>query len=152
MDKKNNIFWQLALIDFESDRITYDDLRDRYSQVFKESSYKRTTEFIELKGTEWGWLVKLWFRTYKLFPRPQAIDLWLMKHLGGHLNLGKLTWYGHNAMSWTAKFYGKLGIWTFQPPCFNCRRKFTWGEFRYSSYPKYENIPNKVWWKFKESQ
>jgi hypothetical protein len=130
-----NLFLELAVIDWESEVIDYEDLQNITSQMYPGRSHEERAKLIR---SSYGRLYKIWRFLYKLSPNISIIECILTKLVGRSITVGPVTIYGCNAMMWYWEIYGSYkgdrGYWLFRPPCFKIfgHRGFTLGRLYWS--------------------
>jgi hypothetical protein len=110
-----NLFIELAVIDFESENIKYDDL---YLMFFKNHSQDYMRKQMR-EVYERSLLYKVWRSLNNFSPSLRNFDRLLSRGFSGHINIGSnITIFGYNAMMWAITWKGEKGYWLFRPPCF----------------------------------
>jgi hypothetical protein len=132
-----NIFFTLAVIDFESSRRSgsgdYHTMRVTHYEIFGESDDEEVHHSRELVYTQ-SKLFALWHRIYKISPNWFFWDWLLSKTMGDEITVGPLTVFGYNGCRFLHRLETPFGVLKFYPPSsypIGCR--YTWGgvEFKY---------------------
>jgi hypothetical protein len=97
-----NLFFELALIDFESGNIHYDDLESISRKLgIKDDLWEMRKIFYKS-----SFIYKIWLFLYQITPNHRNLDYILSKLVGGHINFCGVTFFGYNAMMWAIQWRG----------------------------------------------